>query len=371
MRGLRLTWVALWAWTACGDADGTTSGSSPGTTELGESTTGVGESTAELPTTSGPHASSDSGLDGSTTFSTITTGESSGPGPVCGDGVVDPGEECDDGPANGEMSACKLDCTAAFCGDGLVGPREACDDGNQVDDDECTNGCNLPACGDGILQPPEECDLGMANDDTGECTLACLLPTCGDGFVQPGNLEQCDDGNLVDTDACVGPCVPAACGDGFLQQGVEQCDDGNDVNTDDCIATCESATCGDGFLQQGVEQCDDGNVVDGDGCPANCELFCHAIGYDACPSGATQFCINEPIVATNSDHAQAACETCYGMPCYLETADCAGPGWGPQPLGLYICEDAYFGFADGCSGGPGRVWAICASFTTYGMWADP
>ena len=162
------------------------------------------------------------------------------------------------------------------------------------------------------------------------------------------------------------------CGNGTIDEKKgEECDDGNADNTDACTNACKDAVCGDGFVWTDEEECDDGNMVNGDGCTADCqkELFCHAIGYDACPSGATQFCIGEPIVATDSDHAKAACETCYGMPCFLETADCAGPGWGPQPPGEFVCNDAYFGFTDGCSGGPGRVWAICNSFLTYGMWA--
>jgi cysteine-rich repeat protein len=71
------------------------------------------------------------------------------------------------------------------------------------------------------------------------CTLACKLPACGDLFVQPSNMEECDDGNGVDTDACVGACKAAECGDAFVQAGVEQCDDGNVANNDGCSATCQ------------------------------------------------------------------------------------------------------------------------------------
>ena len=42
---------------------------------------------------------------------------------------------------NGDMNACKADCSTNVCGDGAVGPGEGCDDGNEVDDDECTNAC--------------------------------------------------------------------------------------------------------------------------------------------------------------------------------------------------------------------------------------
>lgn len=105
--------------------------------------------------------------------------------------------------------------------------------------------------------------------------------------------------------------------------------------------------------------------VSGDSCDMP---LCHSIGYDACPTGATEWCSNTPIDPTNSDQAKAACETCYGTPCFLESADCAGLGWGPNPPNEYVCGNAYFGFQNGCSGDDGRTWGICNSFTTYGYW---
>ena len=64
----------------------------------------------------------------------------------------------------------------------------------------------------------------------------------------------------------------AACGDAIVWAGMEQCDDGNMVNTDMCVAGCKTATCGDGFTQMGVETCDDGNVANNDGCSATCQV---------------------------------------------------------------------------------------------------
>jgi len=87
-----------------------------------------------------------------------------------------------------------------------------------------------------------------------------------------------------------------------------------------------------------------------------------------CPSGATEFCVPPPLDPTSSAQAKIACETCYGVPCYEENADCAGPGWGPSPPGQYVCGDAYFGYTSGCSGDEGRTWSICGSFTSYGWW---
>ena len=82
---------------------------------------------------------------------------------VCGDGLVDPGEECDDGNTD-DGDACLTSCLAATCGDGLVERGvEECDDGNRDDRDACGNDCKLPVCGDGVKEGSEECDLGAAN----------------------------------------------------------------------------------------------------------------------------------------------------------------------------------------------------------------
>jgi cysteine-rich repeat protein len=115
------------------------------------------------------------------------------PAPVestCGDGIVDPGEECDDGNAAND-DACLATCRFARCGDGFTWKgAEGCDDGNTVDTDGCRNRCALPTCGDGVVDPGEECDDGNA-DDTDDCTSRCLFAHCGDGFVHAG-VEQCD-----------------------------------------------------------------------------------------------------------------------------------------------------------------------------------
>lgn len=47
---------------------------------------------------------------------------------ICGDGIVDPGEACDDGPNNAdyEPGACRTTCVAPSCGDGVADPGEFC-----------------------------------------------------------------------------------------------------------------------------------------------------------------------------------------------------------------------------------------------------
>jgi len=68
----------------------------------------------------------------------------SGCRPVCGDGILGIGEECDDGAANntGGYGRCNPDCTlGAYCGDSIVQTdEEDCDDGIN-DGHPCPSGC--------------------------------------------------------------------------------------------------------------------------------------------------------------------------------------------------------------------------------------
>ncbi|MBK7825533.1 hypothetical protein [Nannocystis sp.] len=150
----------------------TTGASSPITTDTSASTS--------EPDTSSSTGNIDTGQ--ALTSSSGTTGDA--PSPICGDGEVGPGEECDLGAAeNNDHGACTLECKVATCGDELIWDgEEACDNGADNNDNVyggCTTQCQLgPRCNDGILQGPEECDLGEDN---------------GDGEFPPYGVP-CDDG---------------------------------------------------------------------------------------------------------------------------------------------------------------------------------
>jgi len=116
--------------------------------------------------------------------------------PVCGNALVEKGEQCDDANTD-DTDACVKGCKFARCGDGIVEKGiEGCDDGNTVDTDACRNNCSLPTCGDSVVSQGEECDDGNP-DDTDDCTSRCLTAKCGDGFVHQG-VEVCDDGPAND-----------------------------------------------------------------------------------------------------------------------------------------------------------------------------
>ena len=62
--------------------------------------------------------------------------------PLCGNGILDDGERCDDGNLRHDDD-CPMDCRSV-CGDGDRTELEACDDGNRDDGDGCSADCELP-----------------------------------------------------------------------------------------------------------------------------------------------------------------------------------------------------------------------------------
>ncbi len=280
--------------------------STNGTGASGTGGSGAGASGSGAHTGSGGVASGMGGAGGSTGTLIIDAGSGSGGedagdagkdamAQVCGDGVIEGSEECDDGNTT-SGDGCSAICTVepwytcptagkpcvytAVCGDGKVQGNEQCDDGNTTSGDGCSSTCQV--------EPGWQCPNAGAH---------CIAKTCGDGIVA-GN-EQCDDGNDTSGDGCSATCQlepgwacasqgtppesvchKTVCGDG-VKEGFEQCDDGNLVPYDGCSPTCTidpqcaggtcTAVCGDGlkFPQEG---CDDGNTMSGDGCSSTCTV---------------------------------------------------------------------------------------------------
>jgi cysteine-rich repeat protein len=129
----------------------------------------------------------------------------------------------------------------AVCGDGMLDPMEQCDDGNTQDGDGCDSQCRRESyCGDGTVDEGEVCDDG--NNVTGDgCRSDCQSDeTCGNGIRDVVAGEVCDDGNTEDGDGCSGDCMSLEmCGNGTINEG-EQCDDGNTSKWDGCGRDCKT-----------------------------------------------------------------------------------------------------------------------------------
>jgi hypothetical protein len=111
---------------------------------------------------------------------------------TCGDGVRDEGEECDQGPGNGNApDACRSSCENPGCGDGVVDSGETCDDGDDNDDrlaNACRTTCQPASCGDGTRDDGEQCDDGRLNAAGSACEPGCIV-----------NLEvACEDVDVVE-----------------------------------------------------------------------------------------------------------------------------------------------------------------------------
>jgi hypothetical protein len=139
---------------------------------------------------------------------------------VCGDGTVDPGEECD--PPDGVF--CDAQCQAidpcAVAG--------VCDDGNECTADSCTAD---PSDNTATCENPNLPDGTACNGGNGECADGqCVV--CGDGAIGPG--EECDppDGVFCDAECqAIDPCAAP---------GV--CDDRNECTANNCTADSSDNT---------------------------------------------------------------------------------------------------------------------------------
>jgi len=173
---------------------------------------------------------------------------------VCNNNIIDPGETCDGSSLNGATcssvtggsqpydtpgvscngdcaSYSTMGCSAAVCGNGVGDAGENCDDGSDGGGDGCAAGCT-------------GAESGWTCPASGACTL-----NCGNGTMDAG--EACDDSNNTSGDGCAAGCgsvesgyscgSPGACallcGNGTLD-GSETCDDGGTTDGNGCSSVC-------------------------------------------------------------------------------------------------------------------------------------
>ncbi|MBN1769672.1 MAG: DUF4215 domain-containing protein [Deltaproteobacteria bacterium] len=244
---------------------------------------------------------------------------------TCTDHVCVPGTPLAEGSecttSTGAPGVCRGGaCAAAGCGNGLVDPGEECDDGNTSNFDECLNTCRDASCGDGyVWAGHEDCEAG----ETRICSTSCS--TAG--------REACTTGC-----AWSGTCAPPA----ELCNGLDDdcdtaCDNGfpccaGTIST--CTTSCSSAgsracsaMCGPGPCIPPAETC---NGLDDD-----CDLVCDN-GFPCC-AGGTAACVTAC--------GTAGTRSC-GMDC-APTGDCCAP---TDICGNSCDDDCDTVVDDGCTG---------------------
>jgi len=215
---------------------------------------------------------------------------------------------------------------------------------------------NVDSCGDGFVDPGEQCDttvgehscasLGYYNAlGTLTCTSDCQFNDslcggrCGDGQVQESGGETCDGGNLNGQ-----TCQSLGYGGGTLA-----CDGDCTYDLDGCTNVC-----GNGLVE-GDEGCDDDGVTPGDGCSATCTMEEGWECAGTSPSLCTPICGDdllygdEPCDGANLDgktceslHYHAGTLVC-ASDCTLDTSDC-------ELAGRCGDSDIQGGFGEVCDG---------------------
>ena len=85
---------------------------------------------------------------------------------VCGNNILEPGEECDDGnriSGDGCSSACRIEAPAAICGNGILEFGEKCDDGNTIPGDGCSSDCRIE------YSNYSQCTILLKQDERNRC----------------------------------------------------------------------------------------------------------------------------------------------------------------------------------------------------------
>ncbi len=230
-----------------------------------------------------------------------TSNASSDPMFVCGDGVLDPNEECD----GSELDAQTCD------GFGFDGGTLQCSPECTYDTSMCDAG---PVCGDGLLDvDTEECDCG-----NGQCMAAqlgnksCTALPSPKGTPYSGGTLGCDAATCtLNAQACT------YCGDG-VRNGIEPCESGDlggqtcasvgyDAGllkcTPDCAyddSSCKDYKCGDGICEGDEESCS---------CPQDCPDNPNACSPCECGFQGGPTCYCDVNCVFNGD-------CCQGGPCF-------------------------------------------------------
>ncbi len=308
---------------------------------------------------------------------------------VCGNGVVEAGETCDDGnTAAGDCCSptCTYDAPGTACtSDGNVCTNDVCNGAGA-----CLHPNNTAPCDDGLFcNGADTCGGGTCthagNPCTGGSECADTCNEAADNCFDPAGTACTSDGNVCTNDQCNGsgacthPNNTAPCDDGLFCTGADICSGGACTHAGspcaggpECADTCNEAA-DNCFDAAGTACTSDGNVCTNDQCngtgacthpnnTASCDdgLFCN--GADTCSGGtcaahAGNPCAGGPECADTCNEAADNCFDPAGTACTSDgnvcTNDqCNGTGACTHPNNTAPCNDGLFcNGSDTCSGG--------------------
>lgn len=235
---------------------------------------------------------------------------------TCFDGLTSGDCALSGGTYQGNDSMC-MDIVCPVCGNGILESGEQCDDGNTNNGDGCSNSCQCEAgppsndnCANRIVLPSGDgvyffstngattdgpshasCQFDgqtyadvWYNWNSGSCDGVLVVSTCGtinydsDIVVYQGcdcgpGLENPPLGCNDDGPGCAGfssrvevPVDPSTC----YKIRIGGWNSVADVGCGTFSVTCITPDCGNNVVEPG-EECDDGNTMSGDGCSASCQ----------------------------------------------------------------------------------------------------
>jgi cysteine-rich repeat protein len=243
-----------------------------------------------------------------------------------------------DNDGDGSYDESDPDCgPQAVCGNGRLEPGEECDDGNTADGDCCSSTCQYEAsgstCDDGFF-----CNVGETCDGAGTCGGGSPLD-CSDGI--GCTVDSCDDA----ADQCVHAPNDAVCDDGLFCTGVETCSVTSDCQAGTPVDCDDADICTDDDCDDVQDRCE--NLFDPTNDPT-CAAACPDLDDDGF-SSAGDAC--GPVDCDDSDptvnpEAPEVCDDDKDNDCdgRIDSADqaCGGePTWSVRPCPLVDPEYAW------------------------------
>ena len=269
----------------------------------------------------------------------------------------------------GEYSTpCEETCSAvSVCGNGIPEAPEQCDDGNTNNGDGCSSTCQneAAACvsdggqltGLGVCEPPDDIFQPPAQDGTGQCCSGTIRQSCS-AYYEPWEIT----------------CIAATCSDGIQNQG----ETGIDCGGSSCAA-CGGGGGGGGGGGSCIGNCS-GGTGSSDGCgsicnsPENCQILTGSGGcacsingcYGTGDSGCAPDCSGGPgssngCGGTCTDPSQCTpdcsggvytSDGCGGLCINGCLPECSGGDGSPNGCGG-TCGSSVAGCIRDCSGGDG------------------